>query len=97
MTRPDIALKLVGDINQAAQRGEADAFVTDCPMCQANLESRQLELETEKRMPVYFVTELIEAALTGHYPKKQEKLHLLPAELMLSVMEPDQPEQEVQK
>ena len=43
MARPDIAEKLVGDIVTAAKRAGASALVTDCPMCQANVESRQLQ------------------------------------------------------
>ncbi len=77
MARPDIARKLVGDINKAARRGGASAFVTDCPMCQANLESRQLDNSPEDSMPAFFATELITAALHGDYPHKQKKVHLV--------------------
>ncbi len=80
MTRPDIAGKLVGDIVAAAQRGGATAMVTDCPMCQANVESRQLDITPEgPHLPVYYATELIAAALKGEYPDKQKKIHLVPA------------------
>lgn len=77
MARPDIAQKLVGDINTAAHRGGAQAFVTDCPMCQANLESRQLDNSQETSMSAFFATELILAAIDGNYPQKQEKVHLV--------------------
>lgn len=77
MARPDIARKLVGDINAAAKRGGASAFVTDCPMCQANLESRQLDNSPENSLPAFFATELIAAALSGQYPHKQKKVHLV--------------------
>lgn len=77
MARPDIARKLVGDINSAATRGGAKAFVTDCPMCQANLESRQLDNSPENSLPTFFATELIAAALSGVYPQKQNKVHLV--------------------
>lgn len=77
MARPDIARKLVGDINNAAKRGGASAFVTDCPMCQANLESRQLDNSPENSLPAFFATELIAAALSGEYPQKQKKVHLV--------------------
>ena len=77
MARPDIARKLVGDIAAAAKRGGATAMVTDCPMCQANMESRQLDLGGENDLPVFFATELIIAAIDGKYPKKQQKLHLV--------------------
>jgi heterodisulfide reductase subunit B len=77
MARPDIAEKLVGDIVSAAQRGGASAMVTDCPMCQANVESRQPAADTDSPMPVFFITELIAAALSGKYPEKQQKVHLV--------------------
>ncbi|WP_419175102.1 CoB--CoM heterodisulfide reductase iron-sulfur subunit B family protein [Desulfosediminicola sp.] len=86
MTRPDIAGKLVGEIVEAARRGGATAMVTDCPMCQANVESRQ-ELPPGTSMVVYYATELIAAALTGSYPEKQQKVHLVPAHALQAHME----------
>ena len=77
MARPDIARKLVGDIAAAAKRAGATAMVTDCPMCQANVESRQLDLGGEDDLPVFFATELIIAAIEGKYPRKQQKVHLV--------------------
>jgi len=77
MARPDIARKLVGDIATAARRGGATAMVTDCPMCQANVESRQLDLQEGNEIPVFFATELIVAAIDGEYPAKQRKVHLV--------------------
>lgn len=80
MTRPDIAGKLVGDIVTAAYRGGATAMVTDCPMCQANVEGRQLDINPAgPHLPVYYATELILAAITGEYPEKQQKVHLVSA------------------
>jgi heterodisulfide reductase subunit B len=82
MARPDIARKLVADINKAARRGGATAFVTDCPMCQANLESRQLDAHPLESLPVFFATELIAAALSGTYPQKQRKVHLVAPDIL---------------
>jgi heterodisulfide reductase subunit B2 len=83
MARPDIARKLVGDITAAAKRAGATAMVTDCPMCQANVESRQLDnVEAGALLPVFFATELIAAALSGEYPKKQEKVHLIAPDVL---------------
>lgn len=80
MTRPDIAGKLVGDIVAAAYRGGATAMVTDCPMCQANVESRQLDINPAgPHLPVYYATEVITAAINGVYPEKQQKNHLVSA------------------
>jgi len=86
MARPDIAQKLVGDIIAAAHRAGADALITDCPMCQANVESRQLDISGGEYLPVFFATELILAAMSGSYPERQKKLHLVSAEVLTSVM-----------
>jgi len=77
MARPDIAIKLVGDITAAAKRAGATMLVTDCPMCQANVESRQDNIGGGIDFPVFFATELIMAAIEGQYPKRQQKLHLV--------------------
>ena len=82
MARPDIARKLVGDIVKAAKRAGADALVTDCPMCQANVESRQLDLDAQDDLPVFFATEIVLAAMNGQYPAKQQKLHLVSADIL---------------
>jgi heterodisulfide reductase subunit B len=86
MARPDIAQKLVGDIVAAAQRAGAEAMVTDCPMCQANVESRQLDLSSTSYLPVFFGTELVLAALSGSYPAKQQKVHLVSPDILSDVM-----------
>ncbi len=86
MARPDIARTLVADIVEAAKRAGADGMVTDCPMCQANVESRQLDLGGEDYLPVFFGTELISAALSAQYPAKQKKLHLVDASVLDDVL-----------
>jgi heterodisulfide reductase subunit B len=86
VARPDIAEKLVGDILAAARRAGANGLVTDCPMCQVNVESRQLELGNDDTLPVFFGTELIRAALHGQYPKKHEKMHLVDADILTNVI-----------
>ena len=56
MARSDIARKLVGDIVTAAERAGADALVTDCPMCQANVEIvSQLDLDGRATICRYFL------------------------------------------
>ncbi len=85
MARPDIAEKLVGDIVGAAIKAGAAAMVTDCPMCQANVESRQSAEENAQAMPVFFITELLEAAMTGTYPQKQQKTHLVSPSVLADI------------
>jgi hypothetical protein len=55
-------------------------------MCQANVESRQLDLDSDKYLPVFFATELMSAALNGQYPAKQRKVHLIEPDIMVNVM-----------
>ena len=87
MARPDIAEKLVEDIVTAAKRAGAGAMVTDCPMCQANVESRQSQgVSLDAGMPVFFATELIAAALSGTYPAKQQKVHLVSPAVLAKAM-----------
>jgi heterodisulfide reductase subunit B len=81
MARPDIARALIGDLLAAARRGGARAIVTDCPMCQANLESRQLDLlragPDADGLPVFFATELVAHALAAGEARKPWREHLV--------------------
>jgi heterodisulfide reductase subunit B len=69
MTRTDIVRKLSGRLLAMALEAEADCIVTGCSMCQANLDTRQEEIEKEDGgrfdIPVLFFTELMGLAL-GH-------------------------------
>ena len=69
MTRTDIVRRLSGKLLSMAKEAEADCLVTGCPMCHANLDTRQEELGKEVgenfNLPVLYFTELIGLAL-GH-------------------------------
>ena len=69
MTRTDIVRKLSGKLLSMAKEAEADCLVTGCPMCHANLDTRQSELEKEVgenfNLPILYFTELMGLAL-GH-------------------------------
>ncbi len=63
----ETSLNLMAKImNDALARG-ADSFVTTCPMCQLNLDAYQDQFckkhGIRERLPVYFITELVGAAL----------------------------------
>jgi heterodisulfide reductase subunit B2 len=92
VTKPEIVRGLVGDIVNAARRGGADIIVTDCPMCQANLESRQSDLaaadKSFKTIPAYFTTELIAAALSADGVAKWAKQHLIEAGALAAGLNP---------
>jgi len=74
MTRTDIIRKLTGRILSMALEAEADCIVTGCSMCQANLDTRQVEIKKEGGgkfdLPVLYFTELIGLAL-GHKDVKK--------------------------
>ena len=60
LSRSDIVTKLVGDISQAAREAGAEAIITACPLCEANIDTRQPGPET---MPVAYFSELLALAL----------------------------------
>jgi heterodisulfide reductase subunit B len=74
MTRTDIVKKLTERLLSMAKEAEADCIVTGCPMCHANLDTRQGERNKEARedddLPVLYFTELIGLAL-GHKDVKK--------------------------
>jgi len=92
MARPDISRRLIGDIVDAARRAGAKALATDCPMCQANLESRQLDLtggDAEQALPVFFATELIAQALSDEAGGKRWKGHLIDPRKLFAAAQPE--------
>ena len=60
LSRADIVVKLVGDIVKAALDVGADGIVTACPLCQANLDTRQAG---QDKVPIFYFTELLGLAL----------------------------------
>lgn len=67
MTNEDVCTKLCNDILRVAKDSGADCIVTACPLCQQNLDMRQISVEkkygTQYRMPIPFFTQLIGLAL----------------------------------
>jgi heterodisulfide reductase subunit B len=74
MTRTDIVRKLSGKLLSMAKEAGANCLVTGCPMCQANLDTRQDELAKEVGenfdIPILYFTELMGLAL-GHKDVKK--------------------------
>ncbi len=56
LSRPGLVSELVDAMIRWAREAEAQAIVTACPLCQANLEMRQTE---KQEMPVFYFTELL--------------------------------------
>ena len=61
ISQGDIVERLVGRIVDGAEEAGADCLVTACPMCQANLDSRQGH--RGEPLPVFYFTELLSLAL----------------------------------
>ncbi len=61
--RPDIVVKLSGNIIQHAREAGADAMVVACPLCHLNLDGRQMQMDLETPMPILYLTQLIALAL----------------------------------
>lgn len=59
IARPEVVADLSGKLVQQARRAGARAMVTACPLCQANVDTRTVNLG----MPILYFTELIAAAL----------------------------------
>jgi heterodisulfide reductase subunit B len=61
LSRSDIVTKLVDDITNAAREAGAEAIVTACPLCEANLDTRQTA--ADGAMPAFYFSELMALAL----------------------------------
>ncbi len=71
-SKPALLHKLGGDILGAARRAGAECVAVACPLCQANLDLRQREIERKRgetyRLPVFYITQLMGLCL-GLEPK----------------------------
>jgi heterodisulfide reductase subunit B len=87
LSRSDIVMKLTGDICLAAAEAGAVAIVTACPLCQANLDTRQ---PSPKSMPIIHFTELMGLALgiDNKTAKTWWKRHIVNPERVLKVANP---------
>ncbi len=73
LTRYDMVLKLSNDLLREAKEAGANAIAVACPLCHANLDSRQRQIEetykTRHEIPILYFTQLIGLAF-GAYPKE---------------------------
>jgi heterodisulfide reductase subunit B len=81
LTNPDIARQLIKRILNMARQTEAECIVTACPLCQANLDTRQEEISNEENgsynIPVFYFTELLGLAFGLKEAKKWFRRHLI--------------------
>lgn len=86
--RADITNALVSKLVKAAVRADAQGILTMCPMCQANLESNQLELKQQDSghpvLPIFFATELIAACISESTSSNRWKAHLVDPQGLMS-------------
>lgn len=63
LTRTEIVLRLAADILQMAKEAEADCISVACPLCHANLDMRQSDIEKKLGLkydiPIFYFTQLL--------------------------------------
>lgn len=73
LTRPDIVVKLSGNLVTHARQAGADVIAVACPLCHVNLDARQFQMDVEEPMPIMYFTQLMSLALG--LPEKEAVLH----------------------
>jgi len=90
MSRTDVVVKLTDLIVGMAQAAGADCIAVSCPMCQINLDMRQLDIKKEMgksyNMPIVYITQLLGLCL-GITPDKLgfNKLMISPSSVIEKV------------
>jgi heterodisulfide reductase subunit B len=63
IAKVEVVYRLVGEILRAAKRAQADCIVVVCPLCQSNLDMRQIDLEKKMNesfdLPIVYLSQLI--------------------------------------
>ena len=87
LTRTDVVKKLSGDLFDAAVDAGAECLVTDCPMCQSNLDTQQADIEADRDqrygLPVFYVTELMALAFGDDQTRRWWKKHFVDPSALL--------------
>jgi len=76
LTRTDIVCKLVEDLVVAARKAGANCLVTACPLCQANVDTRQKGSKDEL-LPIFYFSELMGISFELPNIKKWLKKHVI--------------------
>ena len=76
LTRTDIVCKLVEDLVVAARKAGANCVVTACPLCQANVDTRQNGIKDEL-LPIFYFSELMGISFELPNIKKWLKKHVI--------------------
>ena len=87
LTRTDIMRRLTQKLFDRALEAGAEAIVVACPLCQANLDTRQEEISREAgktyELPIFYFTELLGIALGHRDPGKWWKKHFVDPSALL--------------
>ena len=88
LTETDVVLKLTHDILEEARAVGANAIAVACPLCQANLDGRQAEIErrydASYGLPVFYFTQLMGLAFGIPADRLGLQRHFVGAEPLLS-------------
>jgi heterodisulfide reductase subunit B len=88
LTETDVVLKLTHDILENAKAVGANAIAAACPLCHANLDTRQAEIEvryeSQYHVPVFYFTQLIGLALGIPPDRLGIQRHFVSADELLS-------------
>ncbi len=71
ITQTDVALELSAKILDNAKACGAELMITACPLCQVNVENRQMQMDLGFELPVLYITQLMTLAF-GLGEKKAE-------------------------
>jgi heterodisulfide reductase subunit B len=88
LSRTDVVLKLTHEILEEAKAVGANAIAVGCPLCHANLDTRQGEVEQEYGaqygLPILYFTQLMALALGVPSDKLGLQKHFVSADALLS-------------
>jgi heterodisulfide reductase subunit B len=89
LSRPDIVAQLTGKLIQKAEEAGVDCMATACPLCQANLDTKQgvisKNLGREVHFPTFYFTELLGLALGSGEVDQWVRRHVVdPRDLLRS-------------
>jgi heterodisulfide reductase subunit B len=80
---PEVVKKLAGRLALAAAKVNADAIVTACSICHANLDMRQPRDGGSRPLPVFYFSELAALAFGSFNVKQWTSRHLVdPSDLL---------------
>ena len=88
---PETAHNLMARIMKDAVTRGANCFVTTCPMCQMNLDAQQEAIcskhDIQERLPVFFITEIVGAAMDIAPEELQTDRHFVDGTTLLKELE----------